>query len=65
MCSSDLHALLSLRSGIWQIEDVGAQNGVLVNGERISAPCVLHRNDVITVGKRKLTVVRGSGRVGA
>ncbi len=60
---SRFHALLTLQNGQWQIEDAGAQNGVLVNGTRITKPCVLHRNDVISVGKRRLTVVKGSGKV--
>lgn len=59
---SRFHALLTLSNGKWQIEDLGAQNGVSVNGRRIGRPCTLHQNDTITIGKRRLTVVKGDGR---
>ena len=63
---SRFHALITLSNGCWQIEDLGAANGVSVNGRRISQPCVLHQDDVISVGNRLLTVVRGrQGRGGA
>lgn len=57
---SRFHALLSLSDGQWRIEDIGAQNGVLVNGRRIHKPCILHQNDAITIGKRRLIVVKGA-----
>lgn len=60
---SRFHALITLRNGKWQIEDTGASNGVLVNGSRIKETRVLKRGDVITVGKRRLTVVKGAGKV--
>ncbi|MBR5405448.1 MAG: FHA domain-containing protein [Oscillospiraceae bacterium] len=55
---SRFHAILTLSAGNWQIEDLSG-NGVTVNGRRIDAPCILHRNDVIGIGRRKLTVIRG------
>lgn len=62
---SRFHALISLRGGVWQIEDVGAQNGVMVNGQRIVEPVKLHRNDIIAIGGHRLTVVKGSRKGGA
>jgi len=59
---SRFHALLTLSNGEWTIEDIGAQNGVLVNGRRITQPRILRQNDQIRIGKRCLTVVRGSGK---
>ena len=56
---SRFHALLTFSNGRWQIEDAGAHNGVIVNGRRISGSCTLHRNDAITIGKRRLVVVKG------
>ncbi|MBQ5334968.1 MAG: FHA domain-containing protein [Oscillospiraceae bacterium] len=55
---SRFHAILTLSGGSWQIEDLSG-NGVTVNGKRIEAPCILRRNDVIGIGRRKLTVMRG------
>ena len=57
---SRFHALLTLTDGQWSIEDIGAQNGILVNGQRITRPRTLHQNDRIQIGKRCLTVVRGN-----
>ncbi|MCQ2418024.1 MAG: FHA domain-containing protein [Oscillospiraceae bacterium] len=56
---SRFHALLTLSNGKWHIEDIGAHNGVIVNGVRIQQRCRLHQNDVITIGKRHLTVIKG------
>ncbi len=59
---SRFHALLTLSNGKWKIEDIGAHNGVLVNGKKITKPCTLHQNDSIKIGNRKLIVVKGDGR---
>lgn len=59
---SRFHALLTLSNGKWQIEDIGAQNGVTVNGRRITKPCTLHCNDAIMIGNRRLVVIKGDGR---
>ena len=59
---SRFHALLSLSGGKWQIEDIGAQNGVAVNGHRISKPCTLHHRDAIMIGKHRMVVIRGTER---
>ena len=59
---SRFHALLTMSNGQWSIEDIGASNGVTVNGRRIGQPCLLHQNDQIVIGKRRLTVVRAAGK---
>ncbi|MBQ6039232.1 MAG: FHA domain-containing protein [Oscillospiraceae bacterium] len=59
---SRFHALLSLSGGKWQIEDIGAQNGVAVNGHRISKPCTLRHHDAIMIGKHRMVVIRGTER---
>ena len=56
---SRFHALISLSGGKWSIEDLGGANGVTVNGTRIQAPRVLHPSDVIIIGTRKFTVIKG------
>ena len=53
---------LTLSDGKWRIEDIGAHNGVTVNGRRITKPCILHQNDAITIGNRRLVVIKGSGK---
>lgn len=55
---SRFHALITFANGRWQIEDIGAQNGVIVNGHRITKPCTLHRNDAIKIGNRRLVVIK-------
>lgn len=60
---SRFHALISLSNGKWHIEDLGASNGVTVNGTRIKEPRVLHSSDIIGIGSRKLTVIRGKRSV--
>ncbi|MBR3267384.1 MAG: FHA domain-containing protein [Oscillospiraceae bacterium] len=59
---SRFHALLTLSNGQWTIEDIGAQNGIFVNGRRVTQPRILHQNDLIQIGRRRLTVVRGTGK---
>ncbi len=59
---SRFHALLTLSDGKWRIEDIGAHNGVTVNGRRITKPCILHQNDAIMIGNRRLVVIKGSGK---
>ncbi len=59
---SRFHALLVLRDGSWRIEDLQSADGTYVNGKRIRAPHILHRNDVICIGGNTFTVIRGSER---
>lgn len=62
---SRFHALLTLQNGEWVIEDLGAQNGVTVNGTRITTALPLRRGDVIGIGNRELAVIKGSERSSA
>ena len=55
---SRFHALITFANGRWQIEDIGAHNGVIVNGHRITKPCTLHRNDAIKIGNRRLVIIK-------
>jgi len=50
------HALIERRGGVFWIEDLGALNGVSVNG-RVVNRHVLHNRDVIQVGLFKLVFV--------
>lgn len=45
------HLLLSRESGRWTAEDLGSQNGTLVNGIKISQPYFLDDRDVLKVGE--------------
>lgn len=44
------HAEVTLRRGRFEVEDLGSQNGVFVNGERIDGPKALRDEDSITLG---------------
>jgi eukaryotic-like serine/threonine-protein kinase len=44
------HARLWFADGNWYLEDVGSQNGTLVNNVRIYQSVVLHDNDVVNFG---------------
>jgi hypothetical protein len=45
------HALIQRQGGDYVIMDEGTQSGTYVNGERITAPRVLHAGDAIRVGR--------------
>jgi FHA domain len=45
------HALVTLRSGQWWLEDRGSSNGTMLNGNRVQEPIVLSSGDVISVGQ--------------
>jgi hypothetical protein len=49
------HADLRPRGGSWVLSDLGATNGVLINGRRIDAPEVLSPGDRIELGTSVLT----------
>lgn len=44
------HAELHFRSGRYEVEDLGSQNGVFVNNSRIRGPQVLGHEDTVTLG---------------
>jgi len=49
------HAELRPRGGSWVLSDLGATNGVVLNGRRIDAPEVVRPGDRIELGTSKLT----------
>ncbi|WP_242939922.1 FHA domain-containing protein [Ruminococcus flavefaciens] len=50
---SRYHAMLTVSNGIWTIKDIGSKSGIFVNGNLIHET-VLHENDVIKLGNRRL-----------
>jgi hypothetical protein len=52
--TSNEHALVTLRSGQWWLEDRNSSNGTLLNGYRIQEPVVVSAGDVIAVGRVEL-----------
>jgi transcriptional regulator with GAF, ATPase, and Fis domain len=44
------HARLERVEDVWKVEDLGSQNGVLVNGVRIEGPTALRSGDVLQIG---------------
>lgn len=52
--TSSEHALVTLRSGQWWLEDRESSNGTLLNGEPIFQPLVIATGDLIGVGQVEL-----------
>jgi hypothetical protein len=52
--TSNEHALVTMRSGQWWLEDRNSSNGTLLNGYRIEEPVVISAGDVIAVGRVEL-----------
>ena len=50
------HAVLVVRGGTVEVEDLSSRNGVLVNGVRVERPTRLVDGDVLTVGQQQLTI---------
>jgi hypothetical protein len=50
------HALLSLRSGRWWLEDLGSRNGTRLNGERLTAPAIVATGDEVGIGGVRLRI---------
>lgn len=50
------HARLSFHDAQWWAEDLHSRNGTFVNEERLTAPVVLARADVLRCGSVKLVV---------
>lgn len=55
MSVSRYHALLTVSNGVWTITDIGSKSGVFINGNLVKQ-ARLRDNDVIKLGKRKLTI---------
>lgn len=55
---SQLHARVFRRDQDLWIEDLGSTNGTFLNDKKVSAPVVMHRGDVLKVGKTVLEVSR-------
>ncbi len=45
------HALLTLRTGRWWLEDRDSRNGTTLNGQPVEVPTVVDAGDVIGVGR--------------
>jgi pSer/pThr/pTyr-binding forkhead associated (FHA) protein len=50
------HAVLSLRSGRWWLEDLESKNGTRLNGERLNAPAIVATGDEVGVGGVRLRI---------
>ncbi len=50
---SRYHAMLTVSNGRWTITDIGSKSGVFVNGNLVHE-AVLHENDIIKLGNRRL-----------
>ncbi len=55
MSVSRYHAVLTVCNGVWTITDIGSKSGVYVNGNLVKQ-ARLRENDVIKLGKRRLTL---------
>ena len=49
------HANIVLAAGVATIHDLGSKNGTRVCGRRLTAPCVLHDGDQVTIGSMLVT----------
>lgn len=57
---SRYHAMLNVNaSGVWTITDIGSKSGLFINGNLVKK-AVLHENDVIGLGSRRLVFRRRS-----
>jgi hypothetical protein len=54
--ASSRHALLTLRSGRWWLEDRASRNGTTLNGQLLDGPTVVSAGDLIGVGRVEFKV---------
>lgn len=54
---SRYHAMLTVSGGVWTIKDIGSKSGIYVNGN-LTKEKVLHENDVIKLGNRRLVFIK-------
>lgn len=50
---SRYHAMLTITGAVWTITDIGSKSGIFVNGDLVKQ-AVLHENDIIKLGNRRL-----------
>jgi len=55
--ASTHHALVSLRSGQWWLEDRDSRNQTLLNGQPVNVSTVISAGDIIGVGRIQLKLV--------
>ena len=48
--TSQLHARVFTKDGVWFVEDLGSTNGTYLNAKRVSSPQQLKRGDRIKIG---------------
>lgn len=48
--TSNEHASLSLRSGVWWLEDHQSRNGTNLNGMSITQPVIITEGDIVNIG---------------
>jgi pSer/pThr/pTyr-binding forkhead associated (FHA) protein len=58
---SRFHATLKRMGDGFQIEDLGSENGTLLNGQRVKGSAAVGEGDVIQLGKYELRLLGGSG----
>ncbi|MBM4385801.1 MAG: FHA domain-containing protein [Deltaproteobacteria bacterium] len=58
---SRFHAVLKRDGEGYVLEDLGSENGTLLNGERVSGTAPMTPSDVIQLGKYELRIVSGAG----
>jgi pSer/pThr/pTyr-binding forkhead associated (FHA) protein len=54
--ASSHHALLTLRTGRWWLEDRGSRNGTTLNGQLVESSTVVSAGDLIGVGRVEFKV---------
>ncbi len=56
--SSNRHAQLSLRDGVWVLEDLGSTNGTFVGRNRVNAPVAVAPGSSFRIGRTTLELRR-------
>ena len=60
--TSRYHAIIELVGDVYQLRDKSSANGTRLNGQRLTAPVILHLGDVIGIGRHSLIVEFGAAR---
>jgi len=60
MAASNRHARISRENGVWWLEDLGSQNGTLLNELPLSKPTSLVDGDIIGIGQVRLRLEIGN-----